>query len=376
MRKSKIFKTIAFLSILALLTNCKEIEEVSPEPNIPVVNWNKLENFQERVYNMSIINEKLYATGTASYFSDIDVNNDLNPQFFWNYIARTGRYKLPISSKVLVSRSETEIFIFPSDKINPENLLRVPKEDFDAEFRFFEDIPRWEGDFIGLTNSGIALFPYRKIIKGFAKNSPNFLLIKAEVENDVASIKDYKIIDRDVDNLITNFNNCSRIESFDDFFLVQIGQEIYKITTEGVISEFTKSQSRSVQVNNTTYSFANNINKRIIEVFASDRLGNDINLIGQTEYNEIFTRGEFFEVNNQIVIAFRNNIFHVILENGNIKIIELENSNLDAGDIYEIILLPDNTVLVSNICNTPNCGVFKKDLKDFFQQKIDVVTKD
>jgi hypothetical protein len=89
-----------------------------------------------------------------------------------------------------------------------------------------------------------------------------------------------------------------------------------------------------------------------------------------------FLEEEFFAIDDQIIIAFRNNIFHVIPENGTLKIIELENSNLDAGDIYEIILLPDDTVLVSNICNTPNCGVFKKDLKDFFQQKIDVVTKD
>jgi hypothetical protein len=157
MKKLKIFQIIVFLSILALLTNCKEIEEVTPGPVIPAVNWIKLENFQERIYNMRLIDEKLYATGAASYFSDIDVNNDLNPQFFWNYIARSGRYKLPISSKVLVSRSETDIFIFPSGSINPENLLRVPKEEIDNEFRFFEDIPRWDSDFIGLTESGIAL---------------------------------------------------------------------------------------------------------------------------------------------------------------------------------------------------------------------------
>ncbi|MFD2203331.1 hypothetical protein [Shivajiella indica] len=358
--------TSAYFLIACSSDEPKDPSPVDPGPEIEIVDWEKLENFQERVYNIELIDNKFYGTGIASYFFEIDINGAVNPQYFWSYVARTGRYKFPVSNKVLVSRSETDLFLFPSSNVSSGSVTSIKMEDLDPNFRFFEDMPRWNSDIFGLTTDGIGLVPYRKVVNGFATNNPTFLMFESNQLDNLIQIGNSSIIDFEFANA---YSNCDRIESFKDFFSVQVGNATFKINLAGEVSKLSDFKARSVEVNNKIYSFAHNTSNNRIEVLVSDFLGNNTSQVATADYNEIFVRGEYFEVNDEIILVFRNNIYWLQILNNGVKITELENQNLDSGDIYNVIMAPEEKVLISNICNTPKCGIFSKSLEDFFKPK-------
>jgi hypothetical protein len=88
MKKFKIFQTIIFLSILALLTNCKEIEEVTPEPVVPTVNWTKLENNTGRLINGKVYEGKLLKLGVSEFFYELKLNEASNPLSMKKYLVQ------------------------------------------------------------------------------------------------------------------------------------------------------------------------------------------------------------------------------------------------------------------------------------------------
>ncbi|MGY6741098.1 MAG: hypothetical protein ACXIUQ_00070 [Cecembia sp.] len=371
MKKNSYFKiAIALFSIL-LVIGCNPDDDnepapVVPEPEVEVVDWEKLETIQDRIYNIALIDGNLYATGIASYFFNMNLEGANEPQFFWSFVSRTGRYKFPVSNKVLASRSETNLFLFPSDNISSSTVNSIKMEDISADFRFFEDMPRWNSDIFGLTVDGIGLVPFRKVINGFAKNNPSFLLFRSEKEGDMIVMTESTIIDHE---FINGYAETFRIDSFDNFFLVQVNNLTFKIDVNGQVSRFSEFRTKSVKIDDQIFSFQHNTSTNKIEVLRSDINGSSTGPIVLEDFNEIFTRGEYFNVNGEIILVFRNNIYHVKLNNNTIEVEELQNQNLDFGDIYNVTYVPDGKVLLSNICNTPNCGIFVKSLEDFFKEK-------
>jgi hypothetical protein len=355
--------------LLVSLTNCKEKDEVTPEPPVvAVVDWKQSENFTVGMFNSKIIEDKLYAISADEFYYDVDINSATQTQSFRQYLTRVGRYKLPVSNKIVVTRTENEIFIFPSNDIKVENAARLKLIDLDPDFKVFEDIPLWQGEAFGITNSGAVLIPYRVQVNGIGIDSPYFVLIKTEIENGKVVIKDTKIIQ---ENLIFYYDNCYRLQSFDNFFLAQVGINTFKIADNGTVEKMSEYDARAIKTNNEITSIEVDRNTGDIYIRRGDLNGNNWRLIGKYPFIQTLNQAEYAFIDNKIVAYLGNNLYHVIIEGNNLKLVELENSKLEGGRITSITQLAGQNIMVTTSCDGPirNCGVFTKSLSDFFKPK-------
>ena len=368
MKQFKIFKIIAFLSILALLANCKEIEEVTPEPNIPVVNWNKLENNTGRLINGRVYDGKLLKLGVSEFFYDLKLNEPSNPQSFREFLTRVGRYKPPFNEKILGTRTETDIFIFPSSDINSNSAIKFSGKDLDANFKAFEDIPLWRGDIFGISTLGAVLVPYRAVKNGIAENTPYFFLLNtAIVDNKIEIVNSLNV----KNDLFFTYQDVNKIQSFESFFLVAIGSRTFKVDNIGTLTEISNNPLN-------TFKFGNEIRSLELDRVANEFIfkkadlnGNNWQILGRFPNEPALRSAEFVEIDNRIIGFEGIDIFELVINGNNIKINYLQNNNLEGGFISSISLLNSDTIVLTTSCINPstNCGVFTKSLSDFLKPR-------
>ena len=370
MKNQKTYRLIIPLLVLILFSNCKEEDEVIPEPPVtvvPNVDWIKSVNFENGLYLGESIDERLFAINGRNFYYDVDINSAANSQDFSKFQTRAGRYRIPVSEKVLATRTETDIFIFPANEINEEKSIKISLIQNDPLFKVFEDIPFWQGNAWGLNSLGTILIPYRIQKDGMALNSPYFILIKTELhENGEVVIKEKKLIQED---LINYYDNCYRIESFGTFFLAQIGVNTFRIDDNGTVEKISDSTSKSVRVGNEIVSIETDRNTGEINIKKANLEGKNWTNVGKFPFNQTIYQAEFEGIDNKIVGFLGSDLFELKITQNRLELVYLQNSKLEGGKISSISLHKDNKVFLTSICDGPirNCGGYYKSLSDFFK---------
>lgn len=362
-------KSLKFASIILVLfslMSCKDTEEINPEKNTPLVEWVKLDNVDRRILNTKVINGKLHAVSNVDFYYDLKVNESAEIQSFRDYITRIGRYRAPFNGDLLGTRTESDILIFPSYDISLEKGVRIKGLELDESFKSFEDVPVWRGDMFGISNNGSVLIPYRSVQNGIAENTPHFFLFNAKLENDKIEFSEVLKIKQE---LFSSYQDCNKILSFDDFFLVQIGNRTFKIDNAGVIEEISTNpviafkfsqELRSLELDRVANEF---IYKK------ADSNGMNWQVLGRLPNVPALRNAEFVEIDGRIIGFDGLDIFEVAITNGNsLNINYFQSNKLEGGYITSISKLNENTIIISTNCNAPstNCGIFSKSVSEFF----------
>jgi hypothetical protein len=349
-------------------------EEPTPNPPVsenplPTTPWGKIDNFQEGLYNSRVFNDKLSVVGRSLIYPSFTFGSQVEPQSFEAFMSRTGRYKLPISSEIFATRTERDIRFFPKQNISSQSSIQLNVLDMDPSFMAFEDIPYWQGEAFGSTANGVFIFPYRTINEqNLADNNPKFFLISTALEGNSVVVKEKKIIQPTSYNW---FASVSRIDSFNDIFVLRSGNLTFAISEEGEIIQINSLPSKAVQLDNAVAVVATDRSKNEISIFSSIDGSNWTVTASQKIDDSLILNAEFAGVDGEVLAYSGNRIFHLDMSMGNIKIVELENAGLQNGIISSIVKLDNESVFVTSLCdnNNSNCGGFKKSIETFFNPK-------
>lgn len=351
---------ISLFLVLSLLNSCIENNENEvAEPKLEQVNpWQNFSNLKLEVYNAKQTPSGWIIVGRNGFFRGNDLENlkDLIP--FQDFQTRLGRYRVPISSHFLATRTESEVFLHGFNQPNQSDPIKL--SNFDPNFIGFEDIPFWQGEMMGLTEEGVLLFSYRTAENNIANDSPSFFLVNTENNNGKIEIKSTKIIDYP---FITWFDNNYSIESFNEFFLVQVSGTTFKIKLNGEVNKHVDLPSRSIINGNQLITIATDMRKGELSVFTSGIGSDNVNKISSKEVSVRYL-GANYELIGDRLIGFKNDeIFELNFESGlNIK--PLNNSNLKGNTITSIKLFDNDKILITSMCDKSpsSCGVFITDL--------------
>lgn len=333
-----------------------------PEPNPPVdepplnegpttppvsnVNWERVTVFTEDMYNATYAEGTFTALGRNFLYYNASLENENRRQFLGDYLTRLGRYKLPLSDKIFVSRTELDVFIFPMGELDPNNKVILRMTDIDPDFRSFEDIQFWQGDVMGVNKSGTAvLVPYRNIRNGISINNPNFLLLKTQVENGSVVVKDTIIIE---ERIMDFFVEATSIRSYENFFIVEIEGSSYMIDHEGEVSELSKRRMVAVERGNQVFFVEEDLARNKLVVYVSGPEGKNRSLLGETDFDEELSLSRYAVVRDQIVGFQGNKVFKLNTANNQVRIVRLPNGGL-TGSISSMNQIGEDQVVVTMI---------------------------
>jgi hypothetical protein len=371
MKKSNLYHVLGLMILFTVILSCNsdEPEDIlpnEPEPpvNVEIVEWEKIDVVDRRIINGKVFENEVHLIGTGDFFHDIFNFDQI--QSFRPFLTRIGRYMATFNNDLLITRTETDILIFNSRKILEDKALSIKGVDLNENFKSFEDIPLWRGEVVGVNSENVILVPYRTVISGIADNTPSISLIKVkENENDliIESTIDVDLQRSDV------YTTIDRIQSFNNFFLVHIGNSIFRVTSDGLVEEILNSASLAFNYGNNfiTIQLNRSIDKIIVK--KSDEQGSNWLETNQLP-NLPALRTATFCIIDDIVIGFDGlDIFSLDLNNFS-ELKYLQNNNLEGGTITSILDFNDK-VIITTVCNNPsnNCGAFIKDKKDFFLPK-------
>jgi len=372
MKKSKLFRTLGFIFLISILSNCNSDEpenvlpnEPEPPVNVEVVDWNKFPGIEGRIIRARNFGGNVHATGVSDVFFDIFRDDQPQPITIRPFLTRIGRYLPPLNENILVTRTENEIFIFNINNISEDKALIIKGVDLDENFNTFEDIPLWNGELLGLNDQNYILIPYRNVVNGIAQDNPSFALLEIASENGQTLLKNKTIIE---ERIFFSFNTCNRVQSFDDFFLVTIGSRVFKIGIDGGINEI-------FQTNNVVFKYGSEL-----KTFELDRAANEMVLkrsnggdglnwstVGRFPNSPALRTANFTTIFGEIIGFDGLDIFQAEIIGGNLNLNYLQSNNLEGGSVTSIIEFEDKVLITTN-CNSPstNCGVFLKSKEDFF----------
>ncbi|WP_146140121.1 hypothetical protein [Cecembia rubra] len=368
MRISPLPLKLLFFILISGFFGCSKEDDSDPIPQpVEIVSWSKSEFVNQGLANTKLFGNVLKAVSGNALFNPLNITSANSPLSFQQFQSRIGRYKLPLSEKAFITRTEREVFVFNPANLSLDNAIRLNMIELDPEFLFFEDIPLWEGEAFGLLPTGTAFIPYRSLSNGVAVNTPSFLLIKTDLENDKIVIKSIQLIK---ENFIDYYVNCENIESHFDNFYVQLDFFKYKFDNNGNFSKISENKGKIFKYQAGLMSIEIDSRTGNIVAKTSDRNGSNWSIAGSVEYNQLLSLLDFTEIDGKVIGFFGNEIYQLTIGGGTIRRIELENKGL-SGRINVITELPNNEILISTSCNSPagGCGAYTKSKVDFFKEK-------
>lgn len=346
--------------------SCSEDEDSNVRPNTTQTDWVKSNGFDEGIINSIYIDNKLFLMGVNTFYNDASMSASNVPFIFEKFNSRPGWHKLPISSKILVTKTELDVFLFPVSNLSDENHIKINPKEIDPTFIKFEDIPRWQSEGMGISGSGSVLIPYRTAEEGIAENNPSFMLINTSLVNNNIAVSDVKVINPEI---INYYDQVYQIDSFENFFIVTVGNVVVQINDQGIVSNIgTFNSFRSTVANNEIHSFGINRTSGEVSYFKSRIDGTNRQLISKRAIEPLFDGLEITSINDKI-IGFKNDKIYLIeMGSSGMKMTEMNNAKLEGGFITSIVLVNDNTVLVTATCHII-CGAYSKSLDKFFETK-------
>lgn len=328
--------------------------------------WSKAIGFDEAIINSAYLNEKLYLMGSNSFFADAKLTTPNTPFYYDKFISRPGWQKLPISDKILITKSELNIFFFSVSNLNDQNKVEINTKEIDPDFMKFEEIPSYQGESMGVTENGTVLVPYRAAISGIAENNPRFIIIKTSSSSGKIEITETKVLKP---NILFTYDQVLAITSFSNFFVANIGGSIVKINENGEITDLGNFNSyKTVKINSEILSFGLNNSKNELTFFKSDLNGNNRREISKFPLEDPMNTVQLSSIDNKIIGFSGDKIYVIEVEPNRLKISELVNTKLEGGFISSITMADSNTVLVTAACHII-CGGFSKPLETFFETK-------
>ncbi|WP_009036010.1 hypothetical protein [Indibacter alkaliphilus] len=356
---------VSLFLVLSLLNSCIENNENEVgEPKLEQVNpWQNFSNLKLEVYNAKKTPSGWIIVGRNGFLRGNDLENLKDPIPFQDFQTRLGRYRVPISSHFLATRTESEVFLHGFNQPNQSDPMKLSISNFDPNFIGFEDIPFWQGEMMGLTEGGVLLLSYRTAENNIAKDNPSFFIVNTETNNSKIEIKSTKIIDYP---FISWFDNNYSIESFNEFFLVQVSGTTFKIKLNGEVTKLVDYPSKSLIKGDQLITMATDMRKGELSIFTSGLGTDNANKIVSKEVSIRYLNAEYELIGNRIIGYKNDEIFELNFDSGlNIK--PLNNSNLKGNTITSIKLYENDKVLITSMCDKSpsSCGVFVTNLDNF-----------
>ncbi len=358
MKKLNFAEFLFLASISILLFSCSGDDEINPKIEVPVtsVPWEKVQGLSLDVYNSLYKEEKLTILDRNNLFFDTQLDAVGNPQSIVNFLTRLGRYRLPLSKDVFVSRSETQLFLFPNAEVNNENSLVVDPKNYDPTFSSFEDIPFWQGDVLGLDPNGTTvLVPYRTTENGFATSNPNFLLLKIAFEEGKVVLNEHVLIK---ENFTSYFVETENIRSLSNFFLIQVEGKTYSIDFKGELRLIADAPLTPVELEDQLVFFQENRVEGKIAVWVSDKNGANLSAFGEFTLSLEKLGANYSSVDNQIVGYSGRNLFMVNLGSSSATAQMLNNNGIE-GAISSITQVGAEDVLITLVSSGQGGAVIK-----------------
>lgn len=350
---------VASLAFIA----CSDDDEPKDDNPVTSVPWTKVENLTGDVYNSQLINDKLTILGRNNLFYDVQLDAVSSPQSIVNFLTRLGRYRLPLSQDVFISRSETEVFLFPINAVNRDNATILDLKTFDPDFSTFEDIPFWQGDVMGMDPAGTTvLVPYRTIVNGLATSNPNYLLLKIGLEGGKVVVREHKLIK---EQLRDYYVETTSIRSMRNFFMTVIEGSTYKINHNGDLELLANSALRGVELDNQIYFFSENRDTGKVSVINADINGGNRRSIGEFDLSLETLSAGYSVVDNKIIGYSGKNIFLVTLAANSVKS-ELLNSQGMEGSISSMAKVGDKVLIT--LIRSGQGGAVTKPLANFIDK--------
>lgn len=351
-----LFASLAFMA-------CSDDDEPKDENPVTSVPWTRVENLTGDIYNSQVNNETLTILGRNNLFYDVQLDAVSNPQSIVNFLTRLGRYRLPLSQDIFISRSETEVFLFPINAVNRDNATILDLKTFDPNFSTFEDIPFWQGDVMGMDPSGTTvLVPYRTIVNGLATSNPNCLLLKLGQEDGKVVVREHKLIK---EQLRDYYVETTSIRSMRNFFMIVIEGSTYKINHNGDLELIGNTALRGVERENQIYFFSENRDAGKVTVTNADINGGNRRAIGEFDLSLETLSAGYSVVDNQIIGYSGKNIFLVTLAANSVKA-EMLNSQGMEGSISSMNKVGDKVLIT--LIRSGQGGAVTKPLASFIDK--------
>ena len=360
-------KIIAYASFICWLSfACSKDNDEDMVPYTPQTNWEKSKGLEEGIFNSLYIDNKLYLLGASNFYKDGNISDTNIPFSFEKYITRPGWHKLPVSNKVLATRTELDVFILSVSNLTEDQFLKIDLKSFDPTFIKLEDIPRWQSEGLGISGNGTILIPYRTAKEGIAENNPSLMLIRTSNKNNEIVIEEVKNIKLQV---LSYYDLVYQVDSFENFFLITVGNIVIQLTDQGEVSTVGAFNTlRSLIIKDEVISFGIDRIKNEVSYFKSRMDGGNRQLVRKIPLEPLFDGLELTSINDKIIGYKNDKIYLIELETNKMKLSELNNSKLEGGFITSIISINENKVLVTATCHII-CGGYTKPLNNFFEIK-------
>ncbi|MCH7400135.1 hypothetical protein MM236_19220 [Belliella sp. DSM 107340] len=360
-------KIIIYILILGYISfSCSKEDGENINPNIQQTEWAQSSSVFDGIINGAMIDGKLILMGYNSIYNDVQLNVENNPFIFEKFISRPGWYKLPISSKILASRTETDIYIAPLSNLQESSFVKIDPRSYDASFTGFEDIPRWQSEALGISGSGAVLVPYRTSQEGIAENNPSFFLIQTSLNGQELTVINIVSIKPQV---IDYYDQIYQIVSFEDYFIINIAGEVLQISDQGETTRIGSYNSyKTVILKDEMYSFGTHNTNQEITLYKSNKNGTQRQIANKFPIDPVFANLQLTTINDQIIGFNNDKIYLVNVGTNRLSLTELNNSKLEGGFISSINQVNSETVLVTTTCNAV-CGSFTKRISNFFEEK-------
>ncbi|PRY90886.1 hypothetical protein [Mongoliibacter ruber] len=351
---------IAVYSILFFACIASEEDDPNKPISKDIKAWENLENFKFEIFNAKETSNGWVVIGRNGFYTTKDFIDVSNLNQFGNYQTREGRYRIPIFESFFITRSESELFIHSHSNNNSIEPTKIEPSMYDPNFVNFEDIPFWQGDMLGINDNGTMMFSYRTSQNNIADNNPRFLLLNTSITGGKVEVKESKIIDHE---FLSWFENNYSIESFQDFFHVQISSLTFRIKNNGEVKKYLDLPSKSVIKDNQILTFATSMRTGELVVYASSIGADTPTKIGQKEVSIKYLNAEYTVVGDRI-FGFKNDEIFEIKLNSGFEIVTLDNTNLRGNTVTSLKATDDDKILITTLCDRTktHCGIFVTDL--------------
>jgi len=355
--------------LLISLQGCEK--NTTPMPDQKVV-WVKQDISDNEIGLMNSINidGHLAVLGPWVFYKNLSIPNGESESFGCGSYEGAGRLKFPVCNNFFIFSNVNQVLVKSAFYDESKSIERViDLKSFDNEFDNLIDIPYWQGECMGISDSHYLLVSY----SANGVNTPRFLLARLVPpinDDNQLEIENIQILDQELFGGVTS---VYKIQTFDDHFYIRIGPFTYQINVDGEMKLLSEKWFNIFRNDSVLNAFASDQNGGTIQYYQSRDHGVNWELLGEFEgpNNSILFGLDYVTIDKRIVGYGKGQIFELTINEKNYSLSELDNEGLGLADITSVSMANDSTVFVTSRCNSfsDDCGGFYKPLNDFFARR-------
>jgi hypothetical protein len=343
-------KKIGFLLIIIFLSGCTKENIVEKEKQY---RWKAQSSFVNKfaiVLNSSGTENKLNIVG-YNFFSEIAplMADEGNFQYYSKLGDNNMDYKMPVNEKIFVNTNAKTFIITPTSEAMGSNSAFIDFDKIDKDFIRFGFVYSSGGECVKINNKNQILVPYQARYGDF-----KFLMINLKDES----------ASHEIDTLETKILNTGNASGYSssimfthkDYFLVSL-INTFKIYPDGNFSKVFDGSFRIMYCQNgILYGYTND------KIYCSYNDGETWLLSGEIS-NQLLLQMQYLTLDNEIILTSNSQMFHQVINNNTINLMEIDNDGLNGKFITSITKCNDKVFV------TTLTGVYYIDYKDFFVYK-------